>query len=348
MRVSLLAGLIAASVPGLSLACATCGCTLSSDAAMGYSTSAGWQVNLEYSFINQDQLRSGTSTATPEQVVNNPAAPHADGGEIERGTISRYITASLIYRPNANWAFNLQVPYVDRTHSTYGDHDSPYTADALDPNGISNADASGLGDIKLISSYQGFLPTRNLGVQLGVKLPTGNYGGPSVNGGVVGHPTYFGNSGNAAGQPLDSSLQVGTGSTDLIVGAYYFQPVSQDFDAFINGQFQASVRQAMYHEGENFRPGNLGTLSTGLRYVANPGLVPQLQLNYSDKRGDQGALADDSNSAGKVLYVAPGLTAQIQNHVQVYAFVQLPVYAKLDGYQLFPHWTATGGVSYSF
>ena len=41
-------------------ACATCGCTLSADAAMGYSASAGWRVNDEYDYLNQDQLRSGT------------------------------------------------------------------------------------------------------------------------------------------------------------------------------------------------------------------------------------------------------------------------------------------------
>ncbi len=40
---------------------------------------------------------------------------------------------------------------------------------------------------------------------------------------------------------LDTSLQPGTGSTDLIVGAYYYQAISQDFDAFVNGQFQAAV-----------------------------------------------------------------------------------------------------------
>jgi len=49
------------------LACATCGCTADSDAAMGYSSQAGWRVNLEYAYINQDALRTGTRAATPEQ-----------------------------------------------------------------------------------------------------------------------------------------------------------------------------------------------------------------------------------------------------------------------------------------
>src|SRR4029077_14700660 len=41
-------------------ACATCGCALSSDAAMGYSAIAGWRLSVQYDYIPQDQLRSGT------------------------------------------------------------------------------------------------------------------------------------------------------------------------------------------------------------------------------------------------------------------------------------------------
>jgi hypothetical protein len=31
-----------------------------------------------------------------------------------------------------------------------------------------------------------------------------------------------------------------------------------------------------------------------------------------------------------------------------YGLFQIPVYSNLNGYQLFPHWTATVGVSYGF
>jgi hypothetical protein len=31
-----------------------------------------------------------------------------------------------------------------------------------------------------------------------------------------------------------------------------------------------------------------------------------------------------------------------------YTVLQVPVYSNLDGYQLFPHWTATAGLSYVF
>jgi hypothetical protein len=329
------------------LACATCGCSLSTDAATGYSSSSGWHLDLQYNYINQNQLRTGTSSISPAQV----AAINDAGGnqEVEHDTINRYITMGLGYAPSANWNFKLLVPYIDRSHTTYGAATNPLTADL-----ISGATASGLGDIKFITSFQGLLPTHNLGVQLGVKLPTGDYGGLNASGtGTVGrNPAVF-NTGPNSQQPspgnlLDTSLNVGTGSTDLIVGAYYYQPVSQNFDAFVNGQFQAAVMHILDQPGADYRPGNQETVSFGLRYEADPKIVPQLQVNISHKSADQGALADTTDTAGSVAYLSPGVSAMVTNQVHVYGFVQLPLYSNLDGYQLFPHWTATVGLGYSF
>ena len=323
--------------PASAWACATCGCTVNSDAAMGYSSASGWRVNLEYTYIDQDELRSGTSSASPASVVNNPSNPALGGGEIEKETINRYLTLGVSYRPNADWNFNLLVPYVARDHWTYGQQQQPYTPSETAPDQISGAHVSNLGDVKLIGSYQGLLPTHNLGLQLGVKLPTGQYGtavdfydGPGV------------------GTPLDASLQAGTGSTDVIVGAYYYQAVSQNFDAFANVQFQSAVAHKMDQPGNDYRPGNTATVSFGLRYEAHPNWIPQLQLNVSHKSADQGALADTTDTAGTVAYLSPGLTVMVARKLHMYAVLQVPVYSNLDGYQLFPHWTGTMGLSYAF
>ena len=332
-----LAVLCLSTIPVTGWACATCGCTVNSDGAMGYAAATGWRLNLEYTYIDQDELRAGTSSSGPAPVVNNPSNPALGGGEIEKQTINRYLTLGMSFRPNLDWNFNLLVPYVSRDHTTYGTQSQPYGASETAPDQISGAHVSNLGDIKLIGNYQGLLPTHNLGVQLGVKLPTGQYGtavgfydGPNV------------------GAPLDASLQAGTGSTDLILGAYYFQAVSQDFDAFANVQFQSTIAHKMNQPGNDYRPGNATTLSVGLRYEANPQVIPQLQLNLSRKSADQGALADTTDTAGTVAYLSPGLTAQIVRKLYAYSVLQFPVYSNLSGYQLFPHWTATVGLSYAF
>ncbi len=340
-------GVLALALPIVAQACATCGCALSSDAAMGYSATAGWRVSLQYDNIDQSQLRSGTSAIAPSQV----AAINDAGGnqEVEQQTINRYWTLGLSYSPGPDWNFGLAVPYIDRTHTTYGAATNPLT-----PADVSGATVTGIGDIRFITAWQGLLPTHNFGLQFGVKLPTGDYGGPNADGsGVVGrNPAAFGTGPNAR-QPspdnlLDTSLQAGTGSTDLIVGAYYFQAVSQDFDAFASGQFQAAVQHRLDQTGQDYRPGNQENVSFGLRDEHNPALVPQIQVNLTHRSADQGALADTTDTAGTVAYLSPGVSAAIGADMQVYGFVQLPVYSRLDGYQLFPRWTASLGVSRTF
>jgi hypothetical protein len=308
-------------VPGFAQACATCGCTLSSDAAMGYWTSAGWRLNVEYDYLHQDELRSGTRS-----VAGVP-----DGNELEHDTLNRYVTTTLSYSPNSDWNFTLFVPYVVRTHSTYGIFDS---TQPLPP--LSSSRSSSLGDIRLIGSYQGFLPTRNLGIQLGVKLPTGKYGSAI---------DFY--SGPNAGTSLDASLQPGTGSTDVIVGAYYYQPISENFEIFASGLFQSAVKQHLDQPGNDYRPGNSTAVTLGLRYQQNPRWVPQLQLNLLHKSPDQGALADVQNTAGNVAYLSPGLTVKVLPKLHVFGFVQLPVYSNLYGYQLFPRYTVSVGASYA-
>jgi hypothetical protein len=193
-----------------------------------------------------------------------------------------------------------------------------------------------LGDIKLIGNYQGFLAMHNLGVQLGVKLPTGKYG----------TDVRF-SSGPAAGAALDASLQPGTGSTDIIVGAYYYQPIGRNFDVFADAQFQSAVRSKQDQPGNDFRPGNAATVSFGVRYEENPNWVPQLQMNLLHKSVDQGALADIYSTAGYVAYLSPGLTAKVSGKLHVFAFAQLPVYSDLVGYQLFPRYTFSVGATYA-
>jgi len=313
--------LLATLATGQAVACATCGCTLSADAAMGYSALPGWRLSLEYDYLNQDELRSGTHS-----VAGVP-----DGSELEHDTLNRYVTGALSYTPNSAWNVTLLVPYVIRDHSTYGDFDS---TQPLPP--LSYSRSSSIGDVKVVGSYQGWLPTRNLGVQLGVKLPTGRYG-----------TAVDFNAGPNAGTPLDASLQPGTGSTDLIVGAYYYRAVSQNFDAFFNAQFQSALRHHMDQPGNDYRPGNSTTVSAGLRYETSPRWVPQVQLNLLHKSPDQGALADVQSTAGIVAYLSPGITVQAARGLQLFGFVQVPVYSNLYGIQLFPRFTASVGVSYA-
>ena len=180
-------------------ACATCGCALSSDGATGFWATAGWRLSLQYDFLNQDQLRLGTRSISPAQVAAlNTPFPGA-GQEVEHQTINRYLTLGLSYSPDSEWNFKLLVPYIDRSHTTYGPASNPLTPDQL-----SGATVAGLGDVKFITSYQGLLADHNLGIQVGVKLPTGHYGGQNADGGPVAgraEKVLKGGQGVRVGQP---------------------------------------------------------------------------------------------------------------------------------------------------
>lgn len=344
---SVVLSLVAIFVAPMAHACATCGCTLSTDAATGYSAQEGWRINLEYAWLDQEELRHGDSSASPQEVIDRPADPSADASEIERDTYNRYINLAVSWHPNADWSVSLLAPFVRRDHTTYGEFAPPFQPSYVSAQNISGTRVSGLGDIKLLAGYQGFLPTRNFGVIAGLKLPTGRYGGGNEDGVITGNPVLF-DSGPLRGQPLDASLQAGTGSIDAIVGAYWYQPISQNFDAFANGQFQAAVSHRMDTPGVDFRPGNQFSLNVGLRYEAHADWVPQLQLNLLRKSADQGALADRADSAGTVAYLSPGISVSLRRNLQAYGFVQVPLYSRLEGYQLFPRWAATLGLSMAF
>lgn len=334
---------------GSASACATCGCSLSTDAATGYPTRPGWTLGLQYDHIDQSQLRHGSKAVSTSEV----AAINDGGGdqEVEHDTVNRTTTLGIGYAPNDDWGIRLLLPWVDRGHSTYAAATNPVTPDQL-----STARIKGLGDLRLVATYQGLREDGNLGLQLGLKLPTGHYGGPDADGsgsGIVGrHPAAFKagplSTNESPDNLVDTSLQAGTGTTDLIVGAYFHESVSTHVDAFVNAQYQAAIANRLHRAGEDFRVGNTTFVSFGARYQATPVLVPQLQVNISHKSADQGALADHPDSAGTVVYLSPGTTVTLSRHVQGFAFVQLPVASHLAGYQLAPRWTGSAGVSYSF
>lgn len=317
-----LAGLSALPIP--SFACSSCGCTLSSDwDSQGISSTPGLKLDLRYDFIDQNQLRTGSHTASATDVNN--ALANGSLAEIEQKTLNRYYTLGLDYSPNRTWGINVQLPFYDRDHSTV-DSDT-IAAGGYD---ASAAHFRQLADIRVVGRYQGLSPDGDIGLLFGLKLPTGN-------------TTENFTSGPLAGTPLDRSLQAGTGSTDLILGAYRFGTLNRDWDWFAQVLFQTALKTK-----DGYRPGNALNLNAGLRYMDWGKLVPQLQINAKTGARDSGINADPDNSGGTVVYLSPGLTFGVSRSAKLYAFVQLPLYQYVNGVQLAPRWNASVGTNISF
>ncbi len=295
-------------------ACSSCGCSLSSDwASQGYASGEGLRFDLRYDYFNQNELRGGTHR------VDRAALGIPNDREIQQSTVNRNYILAIDYSPNADWGFNLQLPYSDRFHTTIapGDED------------ISVSNGKGVGDVRLMARYQALTPERDTGVQLGVKFATGRF-----------HQSFI--DGPRVGEPLDRGLQLGTGTTDIVVGVYNFGALGKDWEYFA----QALVQQPLSSR-ESFRPGVGLNFNVGLRYVAIERVVPQLQINVRTEGREKGDNADVENSGATLAYLSPGIAVTLARNLQAYGFVQLPIYQRVNGLQIEPRYTVSVGLRYS-
>jgi len=320
---------------GPAWACATCGCTLSKDWLGGQGMgSAGWSIGLSYDFIDQNQLRVGTtklSLAQADAILNTgPNAP--SGNEVETQTLTRTTTLNLDYN-TPEWGVSVQLPMVYRYHTT--NQNGIYPNDTSNAQSYNFSQVDSLGDLRIVGRYA-VLADSTAGVTVGVKLPTGQ-----TNAQFAG---YGGNTGDY----VDPSLQAGTGSTDLLLGGYYTGQV-EDF-----GWFAQALWQHALSSQAGYTPGDAITANVGLRYAAmGQTVVPLLQLNVVHRNTDSGFNASREadgtpQTGGNLVYLAPGVSATLGNGFRAYGYVQIPIYQNVNGVQLVAKEIVSVGIRKSF
>jgi hypothetical protein len=321
-----------AAVPaGSALACASCGCSINSDwSVQGLSATGGWSADLRYDFLDQNQLRIGTTTISPLAAAGMTNTRTGTPAEVEQYTRNNYLTAAFDYNNGDTWGITLLLPYVDRSHSTLGVGSNGLTFDPA--NGAYASSTSGLGDVKLVARYFGFLEQRQFGVQIGLKLPTGQKNQVSDYG---------------SAQPVDPGLQLGSGTTDLILGAYYFGNLTTNWDYFSLASAQAALNSSTMAAG-SYRPGNSANITFGVRYVGFDSVIPTLQINARDVRTDSGDAADTFSTGGRLIYLTPGVIIPAGANASVYANIQLPLYQNVNGIQLAPKYILSMGARIAF
>ncbi|WP_346949659.1 hypothetical protein [Dyella sp.] len=303
----------ALAAPGLAAACSTCGCSLNSDwSSQGYATSLGWHLSLREDYFNQSQLRSGADS------VSRSSFAYPADEEVQRKTINRNTLLGADYSFSRYWGLSLQLPYMDRHHQTIAEGDT----------GVSSSHARGIGDLRVLARYQGFSDDAGIGLQFGLKLPTGRFKQDFA-------------SGPQAGELLDRGLQLGTGTTDALLGVYKFGYLTDSI-----GYFGQAMAQIALDAREHFRPGNSLNLNLGLRYLDAGRFTPQIQLNLHGEQRESGVQADRPNSGAVLAYLSPGIGVRITRRLDAFAFVQLPVYQHVNGLQLEPRRLWSLGLQY--
>ena len=305
MKKHLLSGL-AALAPAMPLpAAASCGaafCSLNTNwDVQGQVLEPGLRADLRYEYVRQDQPMSGSKKVSVGQVPQ-----HHD----EVNTTNRNWLPSLDYG-GRDWGVNLLFPYVERQHEHIHNHRGAQITESWDFKEV--GDMRVVGRRRLASfGEEGHAPAI-LGVNLGLKLPTGDTN-------IV----------NADGDRAERSLQPGTGTTDLLLGGYF----SQAFHLSDLSWFTQAMAQLPLNSNEDFRPGKRFALDAGLRYAFVEKASAMLQLNFLYKGRDSGAQAEPEDSGGKFVFISPGASYSFTRSVQAYAFIQLPLYQYVNGVQL--------------
>jgi hypothetical protein len=292
-------------------ACSSCGCTLSTDWLAQGGDHSGLHVDFRFDYYNQNQLRSGTGT------VDRGSIGFPADREIQQETINRNYNLFLDYAFSADWGVAAQLPYFDRYHTTIVDGDTE----------VSTSHTTGIGDLRVVGRYRGLTADHSVGVQFGLKLPTGSF-----------HNNFV--SGPQAGELLDRGLQPGTGTTDLLLGVFTFGALNRDWDYYAEALLQQPLNSR-----EDFRPGTGVNVTLGARYMSFGAITPQIQLNVHNERRESGANADVDNSGATLAYLSPGLNVTLAPNARAYAYFQIPIYQHVNGYQIEPRYAVSVGVS---
>lgn len=274
----------------------------------GVWSEPGLRLDLRQEFIDQDQLRQGSDTIAIGQVPQ-----HHD----EVRTLNRNTLLTLDYSFSPQWGLALTLPWINRDHRHIHNHMGVPEPEswAIDE----------LGDARLLGRYRA--ADSHLSLLGGLKLPTGDF-----------------EVANADGETAERSLQPGSGSTDLLVGAAWQQGSRRSpWSWFLQGLLQQPLDSRA-----DYRPGYHLGVDGGLRYALAPRVSLMAQLNFLAKGHDHGLEAEPEDSGGRYLFASPGISLALGDRTQVYAFLQQPLYQHVNGIQLTADQAYSAGISFRF
>lgn len=306
-----------ALAPSIGRACA-CGCGVF-DVGTGLMLpqGAGGMAYADYDFQDQDRNWSNTGPA-----------PGANNGDKDIRT--DFTTYGLQYMFNRSWGIQAEIPYDFRDFKTLG---------GLNGGQIVSLKWSCLGDIRLEGIYTGFSDDMSGGLTFGVKLPTGDF------------------SHNDAYSDIDRDTEIGTGSTDILLGGFYRHRLtsSGSWTWFAQGLVDVPVLIQ-----DQYRPGAELDTAAGVYYQGwtfhGVHITPLAQVIASVRGRDNGDYAsggiyDDpgagSSSGYQRVLLSPGIEIDFKK-LSVYADVELPVFQDFVGNQLVAPFLFKMYVSYMF
>jgi hypothetical protein len=228
-------------------------------------------------------------------------APAADNDDKEIRT--DFVTIGVQYMFNRAWGAQVEVPY-----------DFRYFKGTDNAGNIAGRSWDGFGDMHLRAIYTGFSEDMSAGLTLGAKLPTGSYTRDDF--------------------LVDRDTELGTGSTDLLLGGFYRHALTSDnsWGWFVQAELDAPMlTQAGY------RPGNEFDGAAGVHYnrlaIRGVRITPLAQVIGSWRSHDDGPAADPDNTGYGRIILSPAIEIDV-HPMRIYGDVEFPVYQDFTGHQL--------------
>lgn len=228
-------------------------------------------------------------------------APAANNGDKEIET--HFATLGLQYMFNSSWGAQIELPY-----------DFRYFKGTDSSSVVTSRNWNQLGDIRVEGIYSGFFADLSAGVTFGLKLPTGNFNfDPSL---------------------VDRDTQIGTGSTDILLGGFFRHNMTKDQNWDWFAQLQTDL-PALAQGG--YRPGFEADAAAGIDYkgfsIGRVRISPIGQMIFSERTNDSGPAANPDNSGYQRILLSPGVEFHI-HPIKIYADAEFPVFQHFTGDQL--------------
>ncbi|MGH7780451.1 MAG: hypothetical protein ACREQR_11545 [Candidatus Binataceae bacterium] len=258
-----------------------------------------------------------------DQYINwHATQPASETQNNDKKLETNFVTVGGQYMFNRSWGAMLEVPYWQRNYT------GAYSGNNAS---IKSFDMNSVGDIRIMGLWTGWSEDMSTGLIGGFKLPSGDWHYP----------------------PFDRDTQIGTGSTDLLLGGYktgnipFFILKDRPFNWFIQGLYDLPFAyQDHYKPGREF-DGSLGAYYNFGKVGPLNELAPIISFLGSDRARDRGTNANPGGSGYDKVAVAPGVEIGI-GPVKVYGDVEVPIFQNMNGDQLTAPFATKPIVSYSF
>ena len=254
--------------------------------------------------------------------------PSSAGNNDDKQIKTDFLTVGAQYMFNHDWGAMMTVPYTIRTFRTASDDN---------PNQTNQWNHANFGDVRIWGMYTGLLEDMSLGLLAGFKLPNGDH-------------TY---------NNFDRDTSIGSGSTDLLIGAYKVGDFptkvgnvnltfrERPFKWYLQVQYEYPfMTTGNYTPGKEFN-GALGVYYNFGRLGPLRELAPFLSFYGSTRTHDLGSEADTPNSGYERLLIAPGGEIRLFG-VRFYSDVEFPAFQYANGNQLVTPYLLKTILSYDF